>query len=98
MVSQITEVHDGIPEDAQECCGEDDKTEEKEDDEEGNEGISIWVIKTSKHKEEEEKGARNPETQENSMDSDGSRWLLQQISYQLPNLKQVWPEHFFIFS
>lgn len=34
MVSQITEGHDGIPEDAQECWGEDDKTEEKEDDEE----------------------------------------------------------------
>lgn len=32
MVSQITEGHDGILEDAQECCGEGDKTEEKEDD------------------------------------------------------------------
>jgi len=31
-VSQITEGQDGILEDAQECCGEGDKTKEKEDD------------------------------------------------------------------
>jgi len=48
-VSQITEGQDGILEDAQECCGEGDKTKEKEDDvarerERVREVISIRVI------------------------------------------------------